>query len=478
MNGQTNEARLFELTESFLEGTLSDTDRRALARLLADPDVRKEFAAQVRVAHGLRVTLGDGGSARSAERTWAAVERLLDEDPERQRQRVADAVDAAIDLRERRVRRRSSITAMAMVAAAAIVVLATALVLRPREHARVAGDSEAAVAFGRNERPSPGVVASRPPRLLLPQPADPVLHEPKPEDHFEPSVGPVVEPVVAAQPQPASPEGIAGDGPERLAVEEPALTRRQDVRFFGAFDSLAGMARWPIREWRKRAHVSTAPGLSGAGLRVSYPARSGPTNGGTRLHVALVEAAAPPARRPVRLHVRYHVRLDPDFDFAANGGVLPGLCGGTCNPNTRKPTGGDGWAVRLAWLPDGTLALDPILPVMPGRQRLNWTRGLVKGRWHAIELAVRLNTPGKRDGRIEGWLDGQKAITLGGLHFRHTPALAIDTLLFDSTFRSWQSTGPERDVAATFDNVVVAGTYIGPREEAKKTTVTPGPVRD
>jgi hypothetical protein len=56
------------------------------------------------------------------------------------------------------------------------------------------------------------------------------------------------------------------------------------------------------------------------------------------------------------------------------------------------------------------------------------------GVWHRIDQEVRLNTPGRADGRIRVWFDGRQVLDRGGLTFRTVPSLQIDGILFSTFF--------------------------------------------
>jgi hypothetical protein len=99
---------------------------------------------------------------------------------------------------------------------------------------------------------------------------------------------------------------------------------------------------------------------------------------------------------------------------------------------------------------------------VPKRPR-RWRRALEPGTWHAVELRVKLNAPDASDGVVEGWLDGEKAAALRGLRLRELPDMAVEHVAFEASFRGALEGGPAHEVEATFDDLVVARSYIGPR---------------
>lgn len=110
----------------------------------------------------------------------------------------------------------------------------------------------------------------------------------------------------------------------------------------------------------------------------------------------------------------YGVRLPANFDFD-KGGVLPGLFGGE-----EPRSGRTGFAARIGWGPNGAGDVVANLPgtgdrgasLAPGA----WT--FPTGRWTLIEQEVRLNTPGRDDGFLAIWIDGQLRARLDNVSYR------------------------------------------------------------
>ena len=255
-------------------------------------------------------------------------------------------------------------------------------------------------------------------------------------------------------------------------AEGPELARRADVLEYVGFDRASGglsafRGRLPPR------FNKLAPGLSGSGLRVSYGvAPGGWKAGGTRFFLsAAAQTAAETAAQSVAphsppddLHLRYYVRLSDDFDFGG-GGTLPGLCVGACRPAWRA-AGAEGRAIRLHWTRFGELAFEALPGGAPKKRR--WDRFLARGTWHALEVRVKLNTPGVADGVVEGWFDGDKAVSLDGLRLREASSTHVEGVLFESFRRVRGAAAPTGAGATTFDNVVMAREYIGPRRSDPK----------
>jgi hypothetical protein len=82
------------------------------------------------------------------------------------------------------------------------------------------------------------------------------------------------------------------------------------------------------------------------------------------------------------------------------------------------------------------------------------------GCWFSLEMKVKLNMPGKRDGEIRVWIDGREVLTCTQAFFRSTERVHIRSVLDQARLDSHLhfKTGGHVWV----DNLVVAGQYIGP----------------
>lgn len=167
------------------------------------------------------------------------------------------------------------------------------------------------------------------------------------------------------------------------------------------------------------------------------------------------------------LYMSYWVRFDDDFDFVL-GGKLPGFGGGVSYDDRTHE-----WSGRLMWREQGKAEFYIHVPAGndydPG-DRFWWnTEGFqatfIPGRWHHIEIHLRMNTPGQHDGLAEGWFDGVKAAHYPTFYFRDTPTqTAKIAWVFFSTFFGGSS-GPvwqaQKDEHAWFDDFKVSTTRIG-----------------
>jgi hypothetical protein len=124
--------------------------------------------------------------------------------------------------------------------------------------------------------------------------------------------------------------------------------------------------------------------------------------------------------------------------FFSNGGVWPRV-----DPPPAKPFG-DTFVSRPVYVPD-------------------------RERWICCELMVKMNTPGKRDGRIAYWFDGRLSADYPNLRFRAIPELKIN----DVSFGVYTTNSAGAVCTMWYDDVVAATSYIGPVLKRKKS----GPVK-
>ena len=215
-------------------------------------------------------------------------------------------------------------------------------------------------------------------------------------------------------------------------------------------------ADWKAPDWSSgvaegRVEVVEIPGGEGHALRIHYPAATyGPSDGGAQWTLDL-------GGPHDELVCRYRVRFADDFDFV-QGGKLPGLVGGEANTGGDPPDGTDGFSARLMWRGGGRVVQYLYHPDQPTTwgEDLPWDedgqRLFVPGQWHQLEHRVVINTPGKHDGLIEAWFDGELALRRADLRFRDTDTFAVDALYVSTFFGggddSWAAT---RDEYIDFD---------------------------
>ena len=150
------------------------------------------------------------------------------------------------------------------------------------------------------------------------------------------------------------------------------------------------------------------------------------------------------------LTLGYDVKFSTGFDFV-RGGKLPGLAGGTANTGGLIPNGYDGFSMRFLWLGQGGGAVYAYLPTSKvwgdslGSNNWNYQAG----RWHRIFQKVELNEPGRSNGKVLVYFDGQLVYLKTNVLFRKTIDLKIDSFLLSSFFG-----GNTEDYSAKNDSYV------------------------
>ncbi len=166
----------------------------------------------------------------------------------------------------------------------------------------------------------------------------------------------------------------------------------------------------------------------------------------------------------------YRVKFENGFDFV-KGGKLPGLAGGIANCGGNVPDGYDGWSARMMFWDEGKLSFYLYYPDQSSKwgERLflknsdKDTLQIARGKWHTITQHIKMNTPGKKDGIIEAWFDGQKAYSQNTFLFRQDIKLQIDQVFY-SVFMgggdlSWTSA---KDQYICFDDFRVSTQMTNP----------------
>lgn len=177
-----------------------------------------------------------------------------------------------------------------------------------------------------------------------------------------------------------------------------------------------------------------------------------------------VEVPLPPADL---YYLRFHVRFEEGFDWGA-GHKGPGFyarSGRTSGAGVR-PTGTDKFSGRVCFHPGGRPHFYYYHPEQKGPygdepgQNVGAPAALVPGRWYSLEIMLRANEVGRRNGEIKMWIDGELKGHYQGIRFRDAAGLRINSFNTSAYFGgTW--TAP-RDQKRWEDNYVVATRYIGP----------------
>lgn len=230
----------------------------------------------------------------------------------------------------------------------------------------------------------------------------------------------------------------------------------------GAYTKSAMDAEWKWVQWASgltegRVHiVEGTEAYSGKSLRILYPKGSvGPSQGGAQWLVNLPKSFE-------ELYVSFRVKFGTGFDFV-KGGKIPGLGGGKNNTGGTKPTGTDGWSGRMMWRSGGDAVqylYHPDQPTIYGED-LFWNIGgqkaWVPGQWAEVEHRFVMNTPGQKDGIVQGWWNGALALERKNIRFRDVSTFAIDVFYFSTFFggstSDWAAT---KDEHTYFDDFVIS----------------------
>lgn len=175
-------------------------------------------------------------------------------------------------------------------------------------------------------------------------------------------------------------------------------------------------------------------------------------------------------------YVRMYLRLEDDFSMGTASQLkLFSIKGGAKSENAyggagNKPTGRDKFSVTLAldnWMklhfylyhPDQWGGYGDWVYCQPSFFR---KAGLSRGKWHCLELMLKNNTPGKKDGQIKAWLDGTQIGKIEKLRFRDVSAVKIRRFTVENYFggNNVSDTSP-KDQRIYIDNYIVSTKPIG-----------------
>jgi hypothetical protein len=141
--------------------------------------------------------------------------------------------------------------------------------------------------------------------------------------------------------------------------------------------------------------------------------------------------------------VEYKVMMANDFIYK-RGGKLPGLCGGT-NPRggTANISADNGFSARIMWRELGALEQYAYFANQDSKKKygtdLYWKKEdgmsacMFPGIWYTFKTYIKMNTPGKNDGKIISWLDDKEVLNLN-IALRNDPSLGIDSFQFVTYF--------------------------------------------
>lgn len=261
---------------------------------------------------------------------------------------------------------------------------------------------------------------------------------------------------------------LAWDGSPNL---EPGLVGN-DILLFEDFESPDYSRRWPVH-WDEAAGAGTVTSPTQYVFSGSRSAYLEVEKGDHRSEGSGEYVPDKPIDDVA--YARLYLRLPDEFSMGtANQLKLFGIRGGATLKNTyggagKKAGGSDKFSAKLSlnnWqeLHFYTYHLD---------QRERWgdwqycsnlfcRAKLSPGKWFCLEMMLKTNTPGKRDGRLEAWLDGRSIIKVGKIRFRDVDEVKIRRFSMENYFGGGgdRNTSPQ-DQRLYIDNFVVSRSRIG-----------------
>ena len=227
--------------------------------------------------------------------------------------------------------------------------------------------------------------------------------------------------------------GVAVSGPERpcsARYGSPAVFPSEDI--LTAEADLAGIKGWGLAERVALETARDAP--SPLVLAVAVPKGSinprnahAPQGGmGFRWRPGIPAGATAAC-------LAYGLFLPSDFAFN-KGGKLPGLFGGEGPAGGKTADGTSGFSVRLMWRTNGLGEVYAYIPGHPRGRGASLDRGawtFPRGRWIDVQEEVVLNTPGKPDGELRVWIDGEMRLSHADVIYRTTTDLGIAGVMAD-----------------------------------------------
>lgn len=261
-------------------------------------------------------------------------------------------------------------------------------------------------------------------------------------------------------------------------TRDAGIDKHPDVIFATGFESSVWLTEWSYFSPRSYAEAISEDDarqfepFHGRALRVRLVKDS---NFGLDLRYQLAHTGT---QEPEEIYFRYYLRFGNDWNPYLDGGKMPGIAGtyGKAGWGMRKSDGYNGWSVRGAFASRPASAKSAVGLTALGSyvyhadiedssgEYWGWNGGpsglLENNRWYAIEQHVKLNTPGKKNGLFQVWVNGSQVFKRTDIRFRHVPNLKIETVWLD-VYHGGVSPAP-KDMALYIDNVVIAREYIGP----------------
>lgn len=169
------------------------------------------------------------------------------------------------------------------------------------------------------------------------------------------------------------------------------------------------------------------------------------------------------------LYFSYRIKFSSGFTNTNLHGKLPGLSGGASNSGGNLPTGTDGWSARYMfhgtkinfylYYPEVYKNFGDASPVAGktyygAGPDLNPGFTLKTDTWYTVTQRIVMNTVGKSNGLVEGFINGKLCAVKTGIRFRDVSTLMIDRLFF-ANFFGGSGVAPSQSVSINFDDFFV-----------------------
>ena len=174
-------------------------------------------------------------------------------------------------------------------------------------------------------------------------------------------------------------------------------------------------------------------------------------------------------------YARFYLRYEPGFVFN------PGWSGGKVAYFRALGAGGKHeWRIQIAlrgkendtrgFLLVDLRHMESIDPSQPKYLQNNKGNDIdiESGQWYAVELMVKPNTPGLKDGEVKLWINGVLQMHHTGQNLRGNSTRGINDFWITSYFGGAATIHPEQSV--WYDSIVVSKNYVGPFPETTDAT--------
>ncbi|GAA4278327.1 Ig-like domain-containing protein [Aquimarina mytili] len=130
--------------------------------------------------------------------------------------------------------------------------------------------------------------------------------------------------------------------------------------------------------------------------------------------------------------LEYRVKFDKNFTWAT-GGKLPGLGGASTNSGgipagctTNESVNKNAFSCRLMWRRNRDHTQPPyiiVYPYLPNRDtrcggNITFIRNIKKDKWYTIKQYIKLNTPGRKNGVLKMYVDGELKLEKNDVEYR------------------------------------------------------------